>query len=230
MVILARRVSRRPGPSSRSRSRGPGAMSGTSLTSQRSASYDEAMSVSERSDAPLTPRDPRLAPWRAFVRAQAHVSRRLDEDLRAEHGLSLQEYVALLILAESPERRMRMGHLAESLTLSKSGATRLIDRLVDDGFVARASCSSDARGAEAALTDAGVARLRTAAPTHLRGIADYFLSAIGSDDLEVIERAMHEVSSCASGRRETARPGAADVARSAPGAGTSAAATARPPA
>ena len=70
---------------------------------------------------PLTPRDARLAPWRAFVRAQAHVSRRLDEDLRAEHGLSLQEYVALLILAEAPERRLRMGRLADSLTLSKSG-------------------------------------------------------------------------------------------------------------
>ena len=55
--------------------------------------------------------------------AQAHVSRRLDEDLRAEHGLSLQEYVALLILVEAPEHRLRMGRLAELLTLSKSGAT-----------------------------------------------------------------------------------------------------------
>lgn len=139
---------------------------------------------------PLTARDARLGPWRAFVRAQAHVSRRLDEDLRAEHGLSLQEYVALLILAEAPERRLRMGRLADSLTLSKSGATRLIDRLVDDGFVARLSCPSDLRGAEAALTEDGLNRLRTAAPTHLRGIADYFLSAIETNDLEVVERTM----------------------------------------
>jgi DNA-binding MarR family transcriptional regulator len=143
--------------------------------------------------APLTPRDPRLAPWRAFVRAQAHVNRRLDEDLRAEHGLSLQEYVALLILVEAPGRRLRMGRLAEALNLSKSGATRLIDRLVDAELVERASCASDARGAEAALTAAGVDRLRTAAPTHLRGIADYFLAAIESDDLEVVERSMREV-------------------------------------
>lgn len=142
---------------------------------------------------PLTPRDPRLAPWRAFVRAQAQVSRRLDEDLRSEHGLSLQEYVALLILAEAPERRLRMGRLADSLSLSKSGATRLIDRLVDDGFVARVSCSSDLRGAEAALTEAGVQRLRTAAPTHLRGIADYFLSAIDGEDLPMVERTMRSV-------------------------------------
>ena len=150
---------------------------------------------------PLTPRDVRLAPWRAFVRAQAHVSRRLDEDLRAEHGLSLQEYVALLILAESPERRLRMGRLADSLTLSKSGATRLIDRLVDDGFVDRVTCSSDLRGAEAALTEAGLNRLRSAAPTHLRGIADYFLSAIEGDDLEVVERTMRSVADRACGSR-----------------------------
>ncbi len=152
---------------------------------------------------PLTPRDPRLAPWRAFVRAQAHVSRRLDEDLRAEHGLSLQEYVALLILAESPDRRLRMGRLADSLALSKSGATRLIDRLVDDGFVDRVTCSSDLRGAEAALTEAGVDRLRTAAPTHLRGIADYFLSAIEQGDLEVVERTMQTVAdrACGTGKR-----------------------------
>ena len=151
--------------------------------------------------SPLTARDPRLAPWRAFVRAQAHVSRRLDEDLRSEHGLSLQEYVALLILAESPDRRLRMGRLADSLTLSKSGATRLIDRMVDNGLVDRVSCSSDLRGAEAALTDAGLNRLRTAAPTHLRGIAEYFLSAIDGGDLEVVERTMLGVADRACGSK-----------------------------
>lgn len=148
---------------------------------------------------PLTPRDARLSPWRAFVMAQAHVSRRLDEDLRNEHGLSLQEYVTLLILVESPERRLRMGRVAEALALSKSGATRLIDRLVDDGLVARVTCSSDLRGAEAALTEAGVDRLRTAAPTHLRGIAEYFLSAIDEADLGTIERTMRSVSERACG-------------------------------
>jgi DNA-binding MarR family transcriptional regulator len=176
------------------------------LTPQRDAPYDSgkmptSTTESRTAPLPLRARDPRLAPWRAFVRAQAHVSRRLDEDLRAEHGLSLQEYVALLILAESPERRLRMGRLADSLTLSKSGATRLIDRLVDDGLVDRVTCSSDLRGAEAALTDAGLKRLRTAAPTHLRGIADYFLSAIDDGDVEVVERTMQCVADRACGSR-----------------------------
>ena len=173
-------------------------------TTTRALRDSKPLAPAESGVAPLSARDARLAPWRAFVRAQAHVSRRLDEDLRNEHGLSLQEYVALLILAESPERRLRMGRLADSLTLSKSGATRLIDRLVDDGFVARVSCSSDLRGAEAALTDEGLNRLRTAAPTHLRGIADYFLSAIDQGDLEVVERTMLGVAERACGTRDRA--------------------------
>src|SRR5512143_789001 len=174
-----------------------------SLTAQRVGPYDCRVMPSPATAEfqPLTPRDPRLAPWRAFVMAQAHVSRRLDEDLRAEHGMSLQEYVALLILAEAPDRRLRMGRLAEQLTLSKSGATRLIDRLVDDGLVARVTCPSDLRGAEAALTETGVSRLRSAAPTHLRGIADYFLSAIDAGDIETVERTMRAVGDRACGSR-----------------------------
>jgi DNA-binding MarR family transcriptional regulator len=135
-----------------------------------------------------------LGPWRAFLRAHARVARRLDEDLRAAHALSLQEYETLLHLAEAPQRRLRMGRLADSLLLSKSGVTRLIDRLVDDGLVERTSCSSDARGAEASLTGSGLARLRAAAPTHLAGIRDHFYAAIDVTDVAVVERALDAVS------------------------------------
>jgi DNA-binding MarR family transcriptional regulator len=139
-------------------------------------------------------RDAQLGPWRAFLRAHARVERRLDEDLRSRHGLSLQEYETLLHLAEAPERRLRMGRLADSLLLSKSGVTRLVDRLVDDGLVERTSCSSDARGAEATLTTLGLGRLRAAAPTHLEGIRAYFFSAIETGDLATVERAMDSIS------------------------------------
>ena len=87
-----------------------------------------------------------------------------------------------------------MGRLADSLLLSKSGVTRLVDRLVDDGLVERTSCSSDARGAEASLTSLGLSRLRAAAPTHLDGIRAYFFSAITAPDLAVVERAMDAIS------------------------------------
>jgi DNA-binding MarR family transcriptional regulator len=136
----------------------------------------------------LTSHDPRLAPWRAFLTAHALVSRRLDDDLRAEHQMTLAEYAALLQLAESPDRRLRMNQLADGIVLSRSGVTRLIDRLEADGLVARSHCASDGRGAEAVLTEQGLSRLRQASRTHLRGIEAYFLGSVQPVDLVAIER------------------------------------------
>lgn len=161
------------------------------------------MTVSQPVDRPLEPGDPLLAPWRAFLLAHARVSRRLDEELRAEHDLSIGEYDALLTVAQAPERRIRMRRLADEVILSKSGVTRLVDRLVSDGLVERSACLADARGAEAVLTERGLARLRAASETHLRGIDEHFLAILDSADLEVVERAMSSVA-----RR--AGPGAGD--------------------
>jgi len=149
-------------------------------------------------DAPLRPGDPRLVPWRAFLMAHSKVWNRLDEDLRREHDLSLPEYECLLFLVEAPERRMRMGEIADRILLSKSGVTRMVDRLVADGLVERTSCSTDARGAEAQLTREGVSRLRIASRTHLQGIHDYFLSALDDSELAVLARAMTAVDARAS--------------------------------
>ncbi len=142
----------------------------------------------------LTASDPRLEVWRTFLQAHARLFRRLDEELREEHGLSLPEYEALVQIGRAPERRVRMSHLAQQVLLSKSGVTRLIDRLVADGFVERSACSHDARGAEAVLTPAGLERLRAAATTHLRGIDRYFVSALGADELDTLARTMQAVS------------------------------------
>ena len=163
----------------------------------------------ETVDRPLTARDPRLAPWRAFLLAHARVVRRLDEELRAEHDLSVAEYDALLNIAEAPGRRLRMRRLADQVVLSKSGVTRLIDRLVADGLVERSSCTTDARGAEAVLTEAGLRRLRAASRTHLRGIADHFLDVVDDADLAVVDRAMRAVAD-----RAGTEP---DIGRCAPG-------------
>jgi DNA-binding MarR family transcriptional regulator len=160
-------------------------------------------------DRPLTARDPRLAPWRAFLLAHARVVRRLDEELRAEHDISLAEYDALLTIVQSPDRRIRMGLLADEVLLSKSGVTRLIDRLVGDGLVERSACLADARGAEAVLTDRGLARLRAASRTHLRGINEHFLDVAEPADLVVVQRTMTSVA------RE-AGPGKGEAANCAP--------------
>jgi DNA-binding MarR family transcriptional regulator len=141
----------------------------------------------------ISSKDPRLGAWRSFLTAHARLTRLLDEELRAEHGLSLAEYDALLQLAEAPDRRMRMNRLAEQVILSRSGVTRLIDRLVADGLVERSACLADARGAEAVLTDAGLQRLRTAARTHLRGISAYFVEPLARDDLATIERSLGRI-------------------------------------
>src|SRR5918999_1564526 len=144
--------------------------------------------------SPLTPRDPRLDAWRAFMGAHARLFRRLDDELRTEHDLSLPEYDALLHLAEAPDRRVRMSRLAALVLLSKSGVTRLIDRLEADGSVERLQCAHDARGAEAVLTEDGLSRLRHASATHLRGIERYFVDVLPQADLEAIERSMNAVS------------------------------------
>lgn len=143
--------------------------------------------------AELSAQDSRIQTWRGFLIAHARLQRLLDEELRAEHDLSLAEYDVMVQLVEAPGRRLRMHQLADRVVLSRSGITRLIDRLVADGAVERTTCTTDARGAEAVLTRAGVDRLRAASRTHLRGIADHFLDVIDPDDLAAAGRAMEAV-------------------------------------
>lgn len=139
------------------------------------------------------PDDPRLRAWVAFLQAYAVVTRRLEAELHAERGISLAEYDALVQLAVADERRLRMSELAERVVLSRSGVSRLVDRLEGDGLVARRACPTDARGAWAELTPAGLDRLRAAAPVHLRGVDGHFLSAIDEEDREGLVRALEAV-------------------------------------
>ena len=108
------------------------------------------------------PQAPRMRAWRAFLYAHAAVMRELEAQLVAERGMTLAEYDALVQLASAPGARLRMSDLAARVLLSRSGVTRLVDRLERQGLVRRESCGSDARGAFAALTPAGVHRLREA--------------------------------------------------------------------
>lgn len=137
--------------------------------------------------------DPRIESWRSFLVAHARLERILDQELRAEHDMSLAEYDALLVLAAAPDRRLRMHQIADRVLLSRSGVTRLIDRLVADGSVERDTCTTDARGAEAVLTEAGLARLRDASATHLRGVDEHFLTQIAPADLDSLGRIMGEL-------------------------------------
>jgi DNA-binding MarR family transcriptional regulator len=132
--------------------------------------------------------DPRLAAWSAFLRAHARVVRELEHELQAEQRLALTDYDVLVQLANAPDRRLRMSDLADRLLLSRSGATRLVDRLVSQGLLERVMCDIDRRGQWASLTDAGYERLRQASPTHLRGVAEHFLDRLTAEELAALER------------------------------------------
>jgi len=142
---------------------------------------------------PVSHHDPRLAAWSTFLRAHARVVRELERELQDEQDLALTDYDVLVQLASADDRRLRMSDLADRLLLSRSGATRLVDRLVADGLVERVVCESDRRGQWAALTDAGLDRLRLASPTHLRGVATHFLDRLSADDLAALERMLDGV-------------------------------------
>ena len=109
--------------------------------------------------------------WRGMLRAHAALTKALDADLDSAHGLPLSSYEVLLHLNDATDRRMRMRDLASSVILSRSGLTRLADRLERKELIRRESCASDARGAYAVLTPAGADMLAAARTTHLAGVA-----------------------------------------------------------
>ncbi|MBB2913515.1 DNA-binding MarR family transcriptional regulator [Streptosporangium becharense] len=125
----------------------------------------------------------RLAVWRMLQRAQVRITRVLETELLLRHDLTLASYDVLSQLSEAPGRRLRMNDLADRVLLSRSGLTRLVDRLQRDGLVGREACVSDARGLFAVLSDAGAGRLAEATPTYLRGIRAQFLDVLDADEL-----------------------------------------------
>jgi DNA-binding MarR family transcriptional regulator len=127
-----------------------------------------------------------LAAWRGLLRTHAALVYGLDAELHARHHLSLHEYEVLLTLADAPDGRMRMSELAAAVVLSQSGLTRLVDRLVRDGSVARIRCEGDRRGLNAELTDAGRRRYLEARVTHLEGVRSRFVGRFDEAELGVL--------------------------------------------
>jgi DNA-binding MarR family transcriptional regulator len=149
--------------------------------------------ITAPTERPITRHDPRLGAWRAFLRAHSRVLRQLERELADEHDLALTDYDVLVQLSVAPDRQQRMSELADGLLLSRSGVTRLVDRLVAEGLVQRVSCDTDRRGQWAQLTEAGLERLRRATPTHLRGVAEHFLDRLSADDLVSLERILGRI-------------------------------------
>jgi DNA-binding MarR family transcriptional regulator len=121
-----------------------------------------------------------------MLRAHAELTRALDAQLTREHKLPLSSYEVLLFLADAPEGRMRMSELAESVLLSRSGLTRLVDRLERDGLLKRERCESDARGLFAEITPEGRELFDAARRTHLDGVRALFLDRFSRDELRTL--------------------------------------------
>jgi DNA-binding MarR family transcriptional regulator len=127
-----------------------------------------------------------LQAWRGMLRAHAALTRELDAELTREHGLPLSSYEVLLFLADSEAGRMRMSELADSVLLSRSGLTRLVDRLERQGLLKRERCESDARGLFAEITPEGRRVFDAARQTHLDGVRRLFLSRFSRDELRTL--------------------------------------------
>jgi DNA-binding MarR family transcriptional regulator len=134
-----------------------------------------------RSGKPVVPEA-----WKRFLRAHSALTRQMDADLIASHGLTLSDYEVLLRLSAAPDRRMRRVDLAEGVLLTQSGITRLLAGLEQAGLVERASCATDRRVVYAQLTEDGHEKFRAAAKTHLEGIRRLFADHFSEPELETL--------------------------------------------
>ena len=121
--------------------------------------------------------------WKGLLRAHAALVKELDAELEVRHGLPFTSYEVLWSLREAPDGRLRMAELAEHVLLSRSGMTRLIDRLEREGYVTRSTCDKDGRGCYAVLTEEGAAAVERARATHVAVVRARFLTHFSPDEL-----------------------------------------------
>ena len=130
--------------------------------------------------------------WRTYLLGVARLTEELDADLRRS-GLDLPEYEILVVLEESPDRRLRMSELADAVHQSRSRLTHTIARLEKTGLVERETCPTDRRGVWAQLTETGYEMLRQTAPSHVKAVRRFFVDAVDPEDYEALGRAFAAV-------------------------------------
>lgn len=134
-----------------------------------------------------------MAAWRSFLVAHARVTDELASELDSETKLPLTWYDVLVQLSEAPAHKLRMQDLARAVLLSKSGLTRLVDRMALAGLVTREPCLDDRRGTFVCMAPEGRARLDGASPIHLRGIAEHFTNHLSPEDASALHRILTQV-------------------------------------
>lgn len=153
----------------------------TATTSGNQAAAEAGLSADE------------LGAWRGLLRVHSRLTRELDAELLAAHGLPLSSYEVLLFLDSAPDGRLRMAQLADSVLLSRSGLTRLVDRLEEGDLVRRESCPSDLRGFNAVLTERGRSAFAEARKTHLTGVRRRFVERFSVEEQRLLSTLFERV-------------------------------------
>lgn len=153
---------------------------------------------------PLTAAEERA--WRAIARALIAVPRALDAELQHVQGMSLAEYFVLMNLSETDHSSLRMSEIASRAALSPSRISRLVDGLVADGLVKRARSEDDGRVQIVVLTDAGLARLQAAYPTHLASVRRIVVDHLAGLDLDALARAASNFAAACRARADDSPP------------------------
>jgi DNA-binding MarR family transcriptional regulator len=146
----------------------------------------------DRLIAEAIPNQRGVAAWQALIRAHATLMRQLATDLVDDIGLTLGDFDVLAQLGQAGGE-LRISELAAQAYSSRSGMTRRVDRLADEGLVTRANSDADGRGVVVGLTDAGVARLAEAAPVHLRRVRELFVDKLSDGQLATLASALEKV-------------------------------------
>ena len=137
--------------------------------------------------------DTRISSYGRLVEAQRRLHRIFDRTLRAEAGISAMWYEALLRIARSPGNNLPINELGEAMVLSSGGATRLVDRLEEKGYIERLACPTDRRVSWAHLTDLGLAVLADATKVHLNDLEEHFVSKLSSSEMEKLTELLRQV-------------------------------------
>ena len=131
--------------------------------------------------------------WRGYLDSTRLLTRMLDRQLQDDVGMSFADYEALVVVSEAPDRRIRMSQLADAMSATRSGVTRAVTRLVAEGWLIRVDCPEDKRGAYAELTDAGLAKLRDAAPGHVEAVRRYLFDLLSPRDVTLFAQAFEQI-------------------------------------
>jgi DNA-binding MarR family transcriptional regulator len=149
---------------------------------------------------------PAVRAWARLLRAHASTTRLLSAELQSEHGLTLNDYEALLVLSRADGGRMKRVDLARRLMLTPSGVTRLLEGLERGGLVMRATCDTDLRVTYAQLTDAGRAKVEAASCAHNGSIRSLLGEHLGEDEIDTVAEILGKLPGVADGD-DSCRPG-----------------------